>query len=113
MGFFNDFKKNYNEQMEISKEKAEIKKENYFDKKREKYKEKLNLDVLTDKDIEILQYIDSELSFARANRWGGISSEKDILAGQANLLRVLVNQNWMMLNALKSIEKRLENLENK
>lgn len=113
MGFFNDVKKNYNEKMEIDKEKTEIRKENYFNKKREKYKEKLNLENLTEKDIEILQYIDSELGFASAHRWGGFSSEKDILAGQANLLRVLVNQNWMMLNALKSIEKRLENLENK
>lgn len=118
MGFFNDFKKNYNEQMEISEEKAQQKlaakqekiekfiekKQKELAKKKIKYEEKYGLIDLNDLETAMVSVVADDLFSARC-------SKSDV--AQVNLLKALVDQNWMMLNALKSIEKRLENLENK
>ena len=72
-----------------------------------KVKEKYNLTNVREDELKILSNIQSELSYALANRVGGVGSEKDIMAGQANLQRVLIAQNWMILNSLHRIEESL------
>ena len=127
MGFLNDFKKNYNENLESMKERKQSQEQESIDKeqrklekykekienKKEKYKQKYNLRNIDDLDVKILDKVKGDIGIFSGNKTGIFSSEKEILSGQADLLRALVDQNWMILNALKSIEKRLENLENK
>lgn len=118
MGLFNQTEEEKLAKEKIKEEKAQQKlvakqekikkflekKQKELDDKKIKYKEKYGLVDLNNLETAMVSVVASDLSSAHF-------AKPEV--AQVNLLKALVDQNWILMNHLKEIEKRLENLENK